>query len=294
MNYVSRRCTHAFTPRRGACTRHSSSPDSHTDGQPSEERRVIHVRGTGCCPSLPLSPVKIHGQFSLISNDVSKREEGREGGTRDPRSVASKVAYFVPSYLYRPSLSFSPRFLSRSPLSVERESSFYPMRVYCIRTKVYTFSYIVEGEARSSTVSLSLVFFLVFSLSFSHTRTLYLSISLHQTTRCTRISRISLIVYLRIVRYARRRTKYLMPDFFFLFLVPAYGGSTFCYRVNIFALLSLSLAELQTRQTIDQDFLRINRAKVKKRKKRETPSPRKKKKERKKKGKDKEDGRGGK
>lgn len=170
------------------------------------------------------------------------------------------------------------------------------MRVYCIRTKVYTFSYIVEGEARSSTVSLSLVFFLVFSLSLflTHTRTLYLSISLHQTTRCTRISRISLIVYLRIVRYARRRTKYLMPDFFFLFLVPAYGGSTFCYRVNIFALLSLSLAELQTRQTIDQDFLRINRAKVKKRKKRETPSPRKKKKERKKKGKDKEDGRGGK
>lgn len=73
-----------------------------------------------------------------------------------------------------------------------------------------------------------------------------------------------------------------MPDFFFLFLVPAYGGSTFCYRVNIFALLSLSLAELQTRQTIDQDFLRINRAKVKKRKKRETPSPRKKKKEKKK------------
>lgn len=85
VNYVSRRCTHAFTSRRGACTRHSSSPDSHTDGQPSEERRVIHVRGTGCCPSLPLSPVKIHGQFSLISNDVSKREGGREGqGTHGP------------------------------------------------------------------------------------------------------------------------------------------------------------------------------------------------------------------
>lgn len=115
--------------------------------------------------SLLLRLVKIHGQFSLISNDVS------QGDTRDPRSVASKVAYFVPSYLYRPSLSRP--FPLHSSLPVECESSFYPMRVYCIRTKVYTFVY--SGGRGTFEHSFSISRFFRF-LSLSHT--LFISLSL--------------------------------------------------------------------------------------------------------------------
>lgn len=170
----------------------------------------------------------------------------------------------MPSYLYRPSLSRP--FPLHSSLPVECESSFYPMRVYCIRTKVYTFVY--SGGRGTFEHSFSISRFFRF-LSLSHTLFISLSLSLHQTTRCTRISRISLIVYLRIVRYARRRTKYLMPDFFFLFLVPAYGGSTFYYRVNICLALSPNYKrDKQSRVFADQS------SKVK-RKKRETPKKRK-------------------
>lgn len=140
------------------------------------------------------------------------------------------------------------------------------MRVYCIRTKVYTFVY--SGGRGTFEHSFSISRFFRF-LSLTHTLYLSLSLSLHQTTRCTRISRISLIVYLRIVRYARRRTKYLMPDFFFLFLVPAYGGSTFYYRVNICLALSPNYKrDKQSRVFADQS------SKVK-RKKRETPKKKK-------------------
>lgn len=118
------------------------------------------------------------------------------------------------------------------------------MRVYCIRTKVYTFVY--SGGRGTFEHSFSISRFFRF-LSLSHTLFISLSLSLHQTTRCTRISRISLIVYLRIVRYARRRTKYLMPDFFFSF------SRTRLRRKHVLLqskYMPCSLAELQTRQTI--------------------------------------------
>lgn len=60
-----------------------------------------------------------------------------------------------------------------------------------------------------------------------------------------------------------------MPDFFFLFLVPAYGGSTFYYRVNICLALSPNYKrDKQSRVFADQS------SKVK-RKKRETPKKKK-------------------
>lgn len=173
---MSRRCTHAFTPRRGACTRHSSSPDSHTDGQPSEERRVIHVRGTGCCPSLPLSPVKIHGQFSLISNDVSKREEGRDKGPT-VRRIESGI---LCALLSLPPFSF---LLAPFPLSfpVVRRTWIELLsdaRLLYTHKSIYVLVYSGGRGTFEHSFSISRFLSRFLSLSLSHTQALSISLSL--------------------------------------------------------------------------------------------------------------------